>query len=76
MIVKVFEDAYRSPLSCIVLDNIERLIEFIDIGPRFSNPLLQAILVLVKKIPPKEKHRLLVVGTTSSAKVLRDLEIT
>jgi len=39
-IVKVFDDAYRSPLSCIVLDNIERLIEFIDIGPRFSNAVL------------------------------------
>jgi vesicle-fusing ATPase len=39
-IVKVFEDAYRSPLSCIMIDNIERLIEFVDIGPRFSNPLL------------------------------------
>lgn len=39
-IVKVFEDAYKSPLSCIVLDNIERLIEFIDMGPRFSNSLL------------------------------------
>lgn len=39
-IVKIFDDAYKSPLSCIVLDNIERLIEFIDIGPRFSNGLL------------------------------------
>ncbi len=36
-ITKIFEDAYRSTLSCVVLDNIERLIEFIDIGPRFSN---------------------------------------
>lgn len=39
-IVKIFEDAYRSPLSCIVLDNVERLIEFIDMGPRFSNGIL------------------------------------
>lgn len=39
-IVKIFEDAYTSPLSCVVLDNIERIIEFIDIGPRFSNPIL------------------------------------
>ena len=38
--VKIFDDAYRSPLSCIVLDNIERIIEFIDIGPRFSNSIL------------------------------------
>lgn len=39
-IVKVFEDAYRSGFSCIILDNIERLIEFVDMGPRFSNSIL------------------------------------
>ena len=39
-IVKIFEDAYKSPLSLIVLDDIERLIEFIHIGPRFSNTFL------------------------------------
>ena len=38
--VKIFDDAYKSPLSCIIMDNIERLIEFIDIGPRFSNTIL------------------------------------
>ena len=36
-IVKIFEDAYKSPLLLIVLDDLERLIEFIHIGPRFSN---------------------------------------
>ncbi len=75
-IVKVFDDAYRSPFSCVVLDNIERLIEFIDIGPRFSNTILQALLVLIKKIPKKEDHRLLIIGTSNSAKILKDLEIT
>jgi len=39
-IVKIFEDAYKSNLSLIILDDIERLIEFIHIGPRFSNPIL------------------------------------
>ena len=74
-IVKIFDDAYRTPLSCIVLDNIERLIEFIDIGPRFSNPILQTLLVLIKKIPKNSSNRLLVMGTTNSAKILKDLEI-
>lgn len=31
-IVKVFEDAYKSNLSLIILDDIERLIEYISIG--------------------------------------------
>ena len=39
-IAKVFEDAYKSPLSLIVLDDIERLLEFVHIGPRFSNQIL------------------------------------
>lgn len=48
-IVKVFMDAYRSPLACIIIDNLERLIEYISQGPRFSNTLLQTLLVLIKK---------------------------
>jgi len=39
-IVKVFDDAYRSEYSLIVLDEIERIIEYVSIGLRFSNHLL------------------------------------
>jgi len=39
-IVKIFDDAYTPTLSLIILDDIERLIEFISIGPRFSNLVL------------------------------------
>ncbi|KAL5989874.1 hypothetical protein ACLOJK_010769 [Asimina triloba] len=60
----VFEDAYKSPLSIIILDDIERLLEFAPIGPRFSNLILQTLLVLIKRLPPKGKN-LLVIGTTS-----------
>lgn len=73
-IAKVFNDAYRSPLSLIVLDDIERLIEFIHIGPRFSNSILQSLLVLIKKRPPADK-KLLVIGTTSMKRILQDLEV-
>jgi hypothetical protein len=34
----------------IVLDDIERLVEYVAIGPRFSNTILQTILVLLKKV--------------------------
>ena len=47
---KVFEDAYKSPLSLIVLDDIERLLEYVAIGPRFSNVVLQALLILLKQL--------------------------
>ncbi|KAJ8761634.1 hypothetical protein K2173_004410 [Erythroxylum novogranatense] len=63
-IVKVFEDAYKSPLSIVILDDIERLLEYVAIGPRFSNIISQTLLVLLKRLPPKGK-KLLVIGTTS-----------
>ncbi|KAL9272878.1 Vesicle-fusing ATPase-like protein, partial [Drosera capensis] len=68
-IVKVFEDAYKSPLSIIILDDIERLLEYVAIGPRFSNLIAQTLLVLLKRLPPQGKN-LLVMGTTSEVSFL------
>ena len=45
------------------------------IGPRFSNGILQTLLVLLKKQPPKGR-KLLVIGTTSVAAVMEDMEVT
>jgi vesicle-fusing ATPase len=53
---KVFTDAYKSPLNIVVIDNIERIIEWSNIGPRFSNPITQALLVLIAKEPPAVSH--------------------
>ena len=49
---KAFTDAYESPQNIIVIDNIERIIEWVPIGPRFSNPVLQALMVLLTRQPP------------------------
>lgn len=68
-IVKVFEDAYKSPLSIIILDDIERLLEYVAIGPRFSNIISQTLLVLLKRLPPEGK-KLMVIGTTSEVSFL------
>ncbi|RHY97741.1 hypothetical protein DYB37_004515, partial [Aphanomyces astaci] len=65
-IYTVFEEAYRSPLSMIILDDIERLLEYVGLGPRFSNAVLQALLVLIKNPVPVLGRKLLVVGITSS----------
>lgn len=53
ILFQVFDDAYKSQLSCVVVDDIERLLDYVPIGPRFSNLVLQALLVLLKKAPPK-----------------------
>nr|WCZ58616.1 vesicle-fusing ATPase [Andalucia godoyi] len=73
-ITKVFDDAYKTPIAVIVLDNIERLVEYVDIGPRFSNAVLQTILVLLGKRPPKGR-KLFIIGTTSSLSVLKPMEV-
>lgn len=70
---KVFMDSYKSPLSLIFIDDIERIIDYVPIGPRFSNTVLQTLLVLLKKIPPDEGRRLLIIGTTSVPHLLEDL---
>lgn len=71
---KIFDDAYRSTLSCIVVDNLERLLDYGPIGPRYSNLTLQALLVLLKKQPPKGK-KLLILCTSSRRQVLEDMEM-
>ncbi|KAK4536945.1 hypothetical protein CDCA_CDCA10G2970 [Cyanidium caldarium] len=73
-IARTFDDAFRSSLSIIVLDSIERLLEYAPIGPRFSNAVLQALIVLVKQTPPAGR-RLLILATTSNAEVLDVLEL-
>ncbi|KAL7548869.1 hypothetical protein ACHAWF_012135 [Thalassiosira exigua] len=70
---RVFLDSYKSPLSLILIDVIERIIDYVAIGPRFSNVVLQTLLVLLKKVPPDQGRRLLVVGTTSCPHLLQDL---
>ena len=88
---KVFDDAYRSPLSCIIIDNIERLLDYSPIGVRYSNLVLQALLVLLGRRPPTvrriiqlqqhfiamlfQNRRLLVLATTSNEHFLRDVDL-
>jgi vesicle-fusing ATPase len=75
-ITKIFEDAYKSPYSIIILDNLERLIEYIKIGPRFSNLILQTLLVYIRKYPSSKDRKLMIIGTTSIPERLEDLELT
>uniref|UniRef100_A0A2K6ALQ9 Vesicle-fusing ATPase n=1 Tax=Macaca nemestrina TaxID=9545 RepID=A0A2K6ALQ9_MACNE len=47
---------------------------YVPIGPRFSNLVLQALLVLLKKAPPQGR-KLLIIGTTSRKDVLQEMEM-
>ncbi|KAI9801445.1 MAG: transport between ER and Golgi ATPase protein [Piccolia ochrophora] len=70
---KIFMDAYKSPQNVVVIDNIERIIDWVPIGPRFSNAVLQALLVLLRKQPPKDR-RLLILATTTERSTLHNLD--
>lgn len=74
-LMKIFSDSYRSPLSIIVLDDIERIIEYTPVGHRLMNSVLQTLLILLRKVPTAPS-RLLVVATTSISHLLEDLQLT
>jgi len=74
-LLKVFTDSYKSPVSIIFIDDIERIIEYTPVGHRFSNSVLQTLLILLRKVPPAPA-RLMVVATTSISHLLEDLQLT
>jgi len=74
-ITRVFNDAYRSPFSLVILDDLERLMEYVPVGPRFSNQVLQTLLVLVKALPPKGR-RICIIGTTAVPEMLEQMGLS
>ncbi|KAH8295285.1 hypothetical protein KR018_009591, partial [Drosophila ironensis] len=70
---KIFDDAYRSTLSCIVVDNVEGLLDYGSIGPQYSQLVLQTLLNQLKNQPPK--HCKLLVLCTCNRNVLEELGI-
>lgn len=68
----IFRDVYKSPLNVLVIDKIETLINYVPIGPRFSNEILQMLIVNLNKKPPGGR-RLLIIGTTSQHSVLKHM---
>jgi SpoVK/Ycf46/Vps4 family AAA+-type ATPase len=74
-LVQAFNDAYKSPMSVLVIDDIERLIEYVPSVPaRFSNAVLQALAVLLRRTPPKNR-RLIVIGTCANRRALEELQL-
>lgn len=50
---RTFTDAYKSPASILILDDLELLIGWNPIGPRFSSTMLEILTTLVVSKPPK-----------------------
>jgi vesicle-fusing ATPase len=73
-ISQMFQDSYKSPLNVLVLDSIEDILDWVNIGPRFSNPVLQTLKVFLTKMPPKER-RLIVLCTSCHRHILESLDL-
>jgi vesicle-fusing ATPase len=69
-LLAVFEDAYKSDVSAIILDDIDRIVDFSAIGMRFSNRMLQALLVLLKTLPPHNR-KIAVFVTTNKFEMMK-----
>ncbi len=69
-----FRDSYKSPLNVLVVDSIETILDWVPIGPRFSNNILQVLKVYLKRKPPKDR-RLLIISTTSAYSVLQQMDL-
>ncbi|XP_054156155.1 vesicle-fusing ATPase 1-like [Oppia nitens] len=70
----IFYEAYKCNESCILVDNIEDLVDYSDIRARYSNPVFQALRLLLKKEPPSGR-KLLIVCTTSRVDVLKNMNL-
>ncbi len=75
VITKAFEGAYRSPLAVIVLDDLERLLSFSDLGMHYSNAMLQTLLVLIKRVPDYPECRLVVIATSGALPTLAKMKL-
>lgn len=71
-IKKTFKDAYKSTEALVILDDIEGLMDYVSIGPRFSNPILQAIKLFAKN---QDRFKLLVIATAADKRLMEEAGI-
>lgn len=71
---QMFQDSYKSPLNVLVVDQVEDILDWVNIGPRFSNSVLQTLKVFMRKLPPKDR-RLIVLATTCQRDVLDRMDL-
>ena len=62
-IVKVFEDAYKSELSLIIIDDIETIIGYVKLNQQYSKAVVDALRVKIRQPPTKDGRKLMIIGT-------------
>eukprot|EP01130_Rhizamoeba_saxonica_P018588 TRINITY_DN9362_c0_g1_i1.p1 TRINITY_DN9362_c0_g1~~TRINITY_DN9362_c0_g1_i1.p1 ORF type:complete len:708 (+),score=176.42 TRINITY_DN9362_c0_g1_i1:55-2178(+) len=71
----LFRQLYKSPLSVLVIDQIEQILSYSSNGQRYDNAVLQCLLLCLSKRPPK-RRKLFIIGTTSDKTCLKSLRLT
>ncbi|ETO13729.1 hypothetical protein RFI_23640 [Reticulomyxa filosa] len=61
-IAKVFDDAYKSDASIVIIDDLDRLIGY-NVGFRFSNPVLQTILTSIRRNTSELSCKIFIIAT-------------
>lgn len=72
---RIFNDSYKSKESVIVIDCLERIIDYVQIGPEFNNQVMQSLMAMIKRIPNDPESRLMIIGTTSDFEAMKFLGI-
>ncbi len=65
-------DHEQSEFSVIIVDELETLIDYTGIGPRFSISMMTAFRAILTRVPPKQRKRL-IIATTSERLALTQL---
>lgn len=76
-VIDTFEDSYKSPSSIIILDGIERLIDYIPLGHRFNVEMVNILSTYLIKSPPENcKLMILTTCNTTTLPLLENLALT
>jgi vesicle-fusing ATPase len=68
----IFTESYKSKYSIIIMDDIERIIGYTRVGPRFDVNILQTLMIMIKK-PPTNECSLFIIATTSVSNSLEEV---
>ena len=74
-IINSFDECLKANESVLFLDNLDRLIEYISIGSRFNNNILQTILTILNYEINSTKKNIIFI-TLNSIDFINDLGIT
>lgn len=68
----VIDDAHNASLSLTFFDSIDGMIDYSPLEPRFSNIVLQTLVILTNRVPPKGRM-LFILGTACCVEVMEKL---